>query len=670
MSKKSIHIWMQMLGFNRDDPDRGAARFLDQTGFTPDSVCALLFHCDFINLHRGMEEEYVLFPDNCAYHGIPFNKERARQPWTNHDLRSLVAELKKKGVDFYAGIMGSYLNDTHHHEWLTDHRELQACRRDKDGSLMCLKRFKDGTYYEDFFAEKLVETLVDYGMAGVHIADAFCPSARLYQSDYSWDMVEQFQMHTGMALPQALTATAGKDDMENRTLRADYIWANLREEWIRFYEWRWAKFFKTVCDAAHKAGKKVWILGMYCTDPFETRYIHGFDTAKVMEAGVDCMTANILPTSVGLNARQEFFHRYHLDLPLVRAQALHGEIISMVNVQDASEEWSVLEHQPVKLERDIYTITAARNGAKGDKASAAGLFLCLGDGLKRNGWDWMKERIDVGFAAETAGCWSPMILWSQTASDRLIGEYIKTRRTSDHKQATELFKAGLPFGGAVNSAELKDFEGCLFVPNYDLLAEEEQELLKKANYPWVGTAPAAYGLSGLNPTCETVDAGSDYPMKAFLCNAECTADLPECFGTGVSRGEEPDRDINSLEEELPFRSLSEGFIANCVTLLKAARYAIFQVECDRPMLALKLKNGKDRLYIYNPKDNVYDYAFVTYPDNVKSVNRAGFYPVLPVRFLQSANHHLTFNYNNQIPETQKFQTKLAPAGVSILEIER
>ncbi len=76
MSKKSINIWMQMLGFNRDDSDRGAARFLDQTGFTPESVCALLFHSDFFHLHRGMEEEYVLFPDNCAYYGIPFNKER------------------------------------------------------------------------------------------------------------------------------------------------------------------------------------------------------------------------------------------------------------------------------------------------------------------------------------------------------------------------------------------------------------------------------------------------------------------------------------------------------------------------------------------------------------------------------------------------------------------
>jgi len=85
----SINIWMQMLGFNRNDPDRGVARYLETTGFVPESICGLLFNPDFVNLHRGMDEEYTLFQDNCAYHGIPRNKERERQPWTNYDLRAL-----------------------------------------------------------------------------------------------------------------------------------------------------------------------------------------------------------------------------------------------------------------------------------------------------------------------------------------------------------------------------------------------------------------------------------------------------------------------------------------------------------------------------------------------------------------------------------------------------
>ena len=50
-----VHIWMNLLGFERNDRDRGAKRFLKQTGFVPDGICALLFHPDFVHHHMGME---------------------------------------------------------------------------------------------------------------------------------------------------------------------------------------------------------------------------------------------------------------------------------------------------------------------------------------------------------------------------------------------------------------------------------------------------------------------------------------------------------------------------------------------------------------------------------------------------------------------------------------
>ena len=166
---KKTTIWMQMLGFEKNDPDKGAARYLDHIGFKPDSICGLIFHSDFINYYQGMEAEYPLLQANCAYYGIPRNKERARQDWTNHDLRQLVAALKKQGIGFYAGIMGVYLNDIFHREWLSDNPEVRYMKRDGTrGSMMCLKRMADGTYYEDFFIQKAVQAIVDYDFAGIH----------------------------------------------------------------------------------------------------------------------------------------------------------------------------------------------------------------------------------------------------------------------------------------------------------------------------------------------------------------------------------------------------------------------------------------------------------------------------------------------------------------------
>ena len=66
---RPISIWMQLLGFDREAADKGVNAFLERTGFVPDSICTLLYHPDFVHLHRGMEQEYTLFPDNCAYLG-------------------------------------------------------------------------------------------------------------------------------------------------------------------------------------------------------------------------------------------------------------------------------------------------------------------------------------------------------------------------------------------------------------------------------------------------------------------------------------------------------------------------------------------------------------------------------------------------------------------------
>jgi hypothetical protein len=178
-----------------------------------------------------MECEYPLFTDNCAYHGIPIGTERERQNWTNYDLKILVKQLKKHGVGFYAGIMGSYTHNLHRHEFLSDHPELRSAKLDEDRSLCCLKRFKDGSYYEDFFAKKLVETLCDYDMDGVHLSDAFCPSNRIFVSDWSWDIIDQFIAWSGVKLPQFVIATAGDDSVKSRHIRHDYICISKYKHW-------------------------------------------------------------------------------------------------------------------------------------------------------------------------------------------------------------------------------------------------------------------------------------------------------------------------------------------------------------------------------------------------------------------------------------------------------
>ena len=273
---------MNLLGFDRNDADRGVSRFLEQTGFKPDGVSALLCSADFFHQHRGMEEEYTLPPDNCAYWGIPKNSERERQPWTNYDLRALSKNLKEKGVELYADIFGVPLNNAFHDEWIYEHPEIFKHGKDGEkthGTMFVLKRFKDGSYYQDFFIDKVCKTLIDYDMAGVHLADYFCPpdGGMLHSMEFSSDFVEQFVNHSGVSLPNDIQSEMGIDSKAAETKRAEYIYKNLRSEWIEFNAWRWERFFEELCRRVHKIGKKVTALAMYCTDPFETLYCIGID---------------------------------------------------------------------------------------------------------------------------------------------------------------------------------------------------------------------------------------------------------------------------------------------------------------------------------------------------------------------------------------------------------
>ncbi len=680
INNKSMNIWMQMLGFEMNDPDRGVKRYLDNLGFTPESICALLFHPDFVNLHRGMDEEYTLFKDNCAYYGIPRNNERERQEWTNYKLRELIANLKKNGVDFYAGIMGICLDNAFHHEFVSDHPELRFTERDGNSyHILVLKRFKDGTYYEDFFVEKLVQALKDYDCAGVHFADGFCPSNRLYQADYTTDMVDQFLTHTGLALPPNVNATMGDDSKDALEARAEYIWANLRADWVKFYEWRWEGFYKKICDAVHKIGKKVWSLGILCTDPFETSYIWGLSVKKMMEAGVDCLTANILPTGCHLlNPNCEyFFHRVHLDLPFLRSWVGDHKVISMLGIQDASEEWSCIQHRPIHIERDIFTMNAMRGKGDGTEAAAEGLLFCLGDGIPSTDWNFLTKRIDIGTSLDVEKCWSPMVFWSNDAHEKMLDEYISTRRTTPHYQATKVFKQGVPFGGCLTIDQLGKRNEPMFVPNFDMLSEPEKAYFMNAKEPWVATVPMNYNIEGINYTFEFTDNFSDYPIKAFIVNAELTdeekAEIEKLNSVddGIrSEGDDPECDIYSLYRYLLFRKLNSGFINGVCVLLKAAMYKNFPIKSEVPLLAFKLKNGKDRLYIYNTNDNHYLYAVLKSADNIDTAEMVSTFPILPPRFLDAKDTSLFYNHEEEKKEKKLFQIKLAPAGLAILDIKR
>ena len=675
-------MWITLLGFDRDKKDKGVKELIDRMGFVPNGVSLFLFHPDIIHMHDGMETERVLPPDNCSYYAIPYNEERAIQDWTNHDLRDLVKNLNKTGISTYIGIMGSNLENAFHDEWGNKHPETKFFARTKKAELNVLKRFKDGTYYEDFFADKLCQVLTDYDLEGIHLTDNFCPpSITTHDGDFSRDMIEQFISHTNISLPQDIEESLSSDEFDALNLRGDWIWKNHRQQWIEFLSWRWGEFFKKICKRVHEINKKVMVLGTYCTSPFETLYCLGIDLKTLYNAGVDYFMPNPAPgSSLVKTGRRYRFHQYMAMTPLISAFIPDSKSLYMLSIKDSSEEWDFIHYIPSFVERVINTLSSYYyNNGTNLKRSIQGYMLCLGDALTGEEWGWLRERLEVALSDVTPQkIFAPTLVWSDKGYENLLPSYIADRRWTVHKFVYEMARNNSYTGATIRIENLDKAEGPLFVPNFDLLSEEEKHQI--ASYkkgPVVCTASAQNGLDikkyNINADIYFEDLHSDYKHCAFAFNYpndnedeilkllnldEVSDDLNEPFETEES--------TYTLTNTLPFVKVSTGFTKACAMLLNSANDCIF--KSDHPILCMQLDESRIRVYSMNENRLTFARANISSKKPIKEVVNVTKFPVLSVKYIENPTDTAGFIAKNITNKKYAFSAKLSPGGLSIFDV--
>ncbi|MBM3501076.1 MAG: hypothetical protein FJX74_20690, partial [Armatimonadetes bacterium] len=279
-------VWTELIGFDRDQPDRGVAEYLAAAGFVPDGVCLLLTCPDFVLSHRDRPDEVDLPPDFCARNAHERNPLRRRQTWTNWDLKALIRGLHDRGIQVYLTVFT--WSSRFRHAWLRDHPEVGPVVRDAgwSASVNALARLSDGRYLEDLWIEKLTEVLEDYGFNGWHGADGFGPlGGPIYRLCVSDDMVGQFAESGAAPLPPEVTGSCGHD-LEKLEARAAWIWRHAREAWIAFYAERWARFWRKTVAALHARGKRAVINSAWGREPFESLYRYGIDYRRIAKTGV------------------------------------------------------------------------------------------------------------------------------------------------------------------------------------------------------------------------------------------------------------------------------------------------------------------------------------------------------------------------------------------------
>lgn len=678
--KATISVWIPLIGFDKDLPDKGVGNLLESMQFKPHAMSLLACHIDIINHYDGLDKEYCLHPDNCSYHASPRNEERNRQDWTNLDLKGLADSLNKEKIETYLCVGTSNSQDLFHREFASDHPELLQYMRYGKYSLNVLKRFKDGTYYEDFFADKVCKMLTDYGFTGLHVMDNFCPGAGgTYSNDYSLDMLEQFSDYSGIALPEEILALGDDDSEESSRKRGDWIWEYHRQGWIEFHAWRWEGFWKKICGRLHAIGKKTFVLGMYCTDPFQTLYVKGVDLRRIVNAGVDSLMPNVAASGSAIGKKRPWrYYEMSTMIPLTDVFVEKAQKLNMLGVKDGTEEWDMLHHAAPLLERDIYYLASYfRHTPDGLKRCLDGYNVCLGDGIYADEWKWLKERFDIAFSDVPEKILLPTVVWSDTALYNTLPEFIQTRRWSLHKFMVELAKSGTQLGAMVRTEHLSEKCGDLFIPNFDLLSEEEKQLI--AAYKGgavICTASAEKDFCpkqyGIEPDIWFEDQHSPYKNAAFAFNLSVKnrdgilEALAEDDGTPALEDVYHTQEVSypSFRNDFPCQKVSVGFVKALGLLLKECQSPL--VEATMPILPMQMADGRLRIYGINDDRLHYDSCFVTVHKDIKEVKNISKFPMLPVKFSDSGDFSFTTTANPEGKHT--FKLLIPQGGISIVDV--
>lgn len=610
-------VWIELIGFDNTEPDFGVAAYLDTLGAVPNAISLLLFTPDFVHAHSGMEVERVLPIEMCSYAARPYGKLHDRQQWTNFQLRGLVKELQKQGVEVYCSFFNLFLFQDNGREraseWCSAHPELYEMRKTGEAFPVInpLKRFKDGTYYEDAFVRDLIAVMRDYDFDGYHGADGYTsPRLSLAEADYSDDMVEQFVRLGGVELPGDLQAECDGNPLEMEK-RGDWIWTRKRVEWIRFYAERWGQLWQKIMPALRKEGKKAVLNSVWTRDPFEALYRYGVDYRLLAASGVDGIVIESVAASLSAGAGETEYREpgseFMSMILTIKAYVPDAKLICLNAIQDTNEQWDGINHVPTVVERDIYSFSNLYlQEGEGIRRCTSGFVACLGDGISRDSWDKILKRWDLGYDGEPERMIGASYVWSDEVLARSLEKYPATRNWTSQKFVTELLELGAPIHAVVNVNDLTKASGTICATHLHLMSDEELgKILVYRNGPSVLIGKLTERLSRAFANANNpVDCGLD---RSFCAVRDGNGEIVRFIVSGESgdsgHGEDLTglNDIKSWLEPLDFSGVSETFLHECgqaLIELSGAPRALSNERYIRPV-ALEMSPGKWRILIRN-----------------------------------------------------------------------
>ena len=692
-SDNKFSIWCPLIGFDVEAEDKGVAEYLAKIGAKPYSIALFVFQPDMMYLHQGMEKEITLPKDCSNYYGAERNEIRSIQPWTNYDLRDLVQRLKAEGIKVYFSFMGMHtvqkdraggglFGYVAQEKFLDEHEECCIEGVPWDGHTYLPKRMSDGTYFADFFGDKAVKLLTDYGADGIHLADAlFPPCMQLQEGDMSFDMLERFEKYLGYDLPEGLAHRKENTKYIDVKERASYVWGNLRVEWITFISEVWADTIKKIADKLHANSFDLMTCNAWTSEPFEALYRYGIDYAKVAKAGIDYMALEQQATTTfTVDSSQEMmtdWERYSCSM-LTKAYAKETSYLSMNFVKDSTEEASTVSFFPAATEREIHQYLNWY--LLGDKLKRAsdGYFICLGDALKKSEWDLVIKNYERVFKEEPSEYMGVVLGWTDSQINKFLPEYLKGRRWSAHRILSRINRKGAGVCALTNLENIENIDKDIFIPNADLLTSKQLQKVNRLNSVVLTTIRGEENkLANLYGFEKYYDEGvneDEFQSVVYVKSSNvCLKDILNGVDFGTRLGFEDMSNVKDTRiwcDEIVFRKVSDGYLSLLAKILRKLTYNRYNIslESDIPFTLLKMQDGRYRIIVSNSCLIHYDRAIVKVAGQLEFVKNVVDFPMQPIKLVMENGAVFAQDENGErMKEAKGFLVKVAPGGVGIVD---
>ena len=421
-------VWIELLGFDNTQTDFGVGAWLKRQTVKPEAVSLLLEDIGFFHAHAGLEKDFPLPEKACSYDGRPGNEERERQAWTAWQLRGLVAELKRRGLDVYPSFF-------------------------ERGYFDITRTRRNGEPYVDFFIRQTLAFLKDYGFTGLHAADGFG--------------------HPRYGIDTWFRAGYRPDGRKVRFARDETDWRKAAEDWTAF--WRKA------AHAIKSAGYRLYLNTVWTRDPYEALVRYGEDYDALCETEIDgfiCESSASVLELEGWNWDEEQTLDKSLAMLNRMSACVKGrkELLLLHCVKDGCEQYNALRHAPMRAVAEAIATGAVRTGAR---RALCGEMACLADGITEAEWKLLDDSWRLAFAGTDATAEGARVVWSDRGFRREAETMSKLECASSSTLLAMLIHRGAALGGMIDVKDARaDKSVPLVILNPATLPDDELAALR------------------------------------------------------------------------------------------------------------------------------------------------------------------------------------------------